>query len=195
MGKELDRVALQTGGLSIELADSMIENVIGTLSLPLSVVPQITINKKKYMIPMCVEEPSIVAACSSIGKMLGPYSFFTASTDNVMIGQVHLPHSEPQDIYRIMIKKNEIIAELDNLCKSMVARGGGVIDLRIRELKGSDEKQYSVDIIVNVCEAMGANITNTLCERTKDIILRMGIRAGIAILSNYCTERKAISYF
>ena len=163
MGKELDRVALQTGGLSIELADSMIENVIGTLSLPLSVVPQITINKKKYMIPMCVEEPSIVAACSSIGKMLGPYSFFTASTDNVMIGQVHLPHSEPQDIYRIMIKKNEIIAELNNLCKSMVARGGGVIDLRIRELKGSDEKQYSVDIIVNVCEAMGANITNTLC--------------------------------
>jgi len=51
------------------------------------------INNKKYMIPMCIEEPSVVAACSSIGKFLSPYSFFTSSTPNIMIGQVHLPNS------------------------------------------------------------------------------------------------------
>lgn len=95
IGKEMDRVALQSGGLNVELADSMIENVIGTLSLPLAVIPQITLNNKKYMVPMCVEEPSVVAACSSIGKLLGPYSFFTSSTPNVMIGQIHLPKCEP----------------------------------------------------------------------------------------------------
>lgn len=72
----------------------MIENVIGKLSLPLAVVPQMVINNKKYMIPMCIEEPSVVAACSSIGKFLSPYSFLTSSTPNVMIGQVHLPNSE-----------------------------------------------------------------------------------------------------
>lgn len=52
------------------------------------------INNKKYMVPMCIEEPSVVAACSSISKFLAPYSFFTTSTPNVMIGQVHLPSSE-----------------------------------------------------------------------------------------------------
>lgn len=77
----------------------------------------------------------------------------------------------------------------------MVERGGGVTDLRIRELNGPFEKQYSVDIFINVCEAMGANITNTLCEKTKDYISKMGIKTGIAILSNYCVERKALSYF
>ena len=71
----------------------MIENVIGTLSLPLSVIPNFVINHKQYMISMCIEEPSVVAACSSIGKLLSPYSFFTSSTPNIMIGQLHLPYS------------------------------------------------------------------------------------------------------
>lgn len=71
----------------------MIENVVGKLSLPLSVVPQMVINNKSYVIPMCIEEPSVVAACSSIGKLLSNYSFMTSSTPNVMIGQVHLPNA------------------------------------------------------------------------------------------------------
>lgn len=77
----------------------------------------------------------------------------------------------------------------------MVERGGGVVDLRVRELDDSKTKNFSVDIFVNVCEAMGANITNTLCEKAKDYISKMGIKTGIAILSNYCIERKALSYF
>lgn len=80
----------------------MIENVIGTLSLPLSVVPQMMINNKKYMIPMCTEEPSVVAACSSIGKLLSPYSFHTSSTANIMIGQVHLPNSQNIEVFKII---------------------------------------------------------------------------------------------
>lgn len=186
---------LETGGLSIETADTMIENVIGKLSLPLGVVPSMVINKKNYAIPMCIEEPSVVAACSSIGKFLSPYSFFTSSTPSVMIGQVHLPEADGLEIHRIANEKANIIAELNKLCSSMVRRGGGVTDLRIRELSGSIGKQFSVDIFINVCEAMGANITNTLCEKAKEYISKMGIKTGIAILSNYCCERRALSFF
>ena len=87
--KPIDRESLRNGGLTVEEADTMIENVIGLLSLPLAVVPSFSINEKKYIIPMCIEEPSVVAACSSIGKLL---SFYTSSTPNIMIGQLHLPH-------------------------------------------------------------------------------------------------------
>ncbi len=163
LNNQIDRVAIQTGGLSLDLADTMIENVIGKLSLPLAVVPQMVINHKKYVIPMCIEEPSVVAACSSIGKFLSPYSFLTSSTPNIMIGQVHLPSSEINEIHKIIIEKKNIIEELNKCCQSMVVRGGGVTDLRIRELEGPFSKEYSVDIFINVCEAMGANITNTLC--------------------------------
>ena len=74
----------------------MVENVIGMISLPLAVVPEFVINKKKLMIPMCVEEPSVVAACSAIGKFIAPLSFYSSSTPSIMIGQVHMPKSEPQ---------------------------------------------------------------------------------------------------
>ena len=85
---------------------------------------------------MCIEEPSVVAACSSIGKLIAPYSFLTSSTPNIMIGQVHLPNSEINEIHKIIIEKKNIIDELNKACQSMVIRGGGVTDLRIRELVG-----------------------------------------------------------
>lgn len=61
------------------------------VGLPLAIAPNFMINNKKYQIPMCIEEPSVVAACSSIGKLISPYSFFTSSTQNIMIGQIHIP--------------------------------------------------------------------------------------------------------
>lgn len=105
----LDRVALQTGGLSLDLADTMIENVVGKLSLPLGVIPQMVINNKEYTIPMCIEEPSVVAACSSISKLLSSHSFHTSSTPNIMIGQVHLPHSETSEVHKILLEKQNIM--------------------------------------------------------------------------------------
>jgi len=91
IGEQLNEEELERGGLSMKAADGMIENVIGKLSLPLGIVPMLQINRKQYMIPMCIEEPSVVAATSSIGKFISPYSFNTSSTPNVMVGQVHLP--------------------------------------------------------------------------------------------------------
>ena len=80
-----------------------------------------------------------------------------------MIGQIHLPKCEPCEIHKIISAKASIIEDLNKLCKSMVARGGGVFDIRSRELNGPYSKEYSIDVIINVCEAMGANITNTIC--------------------------------
>lgn len=89
----MDLNDLVSGGLKLNVADTMTENVIGMLALPLSVVPEFVINKKKIMIPMCIEEPSVVAACSSIGKFIAPFSFLSSSTPSIMIGQVHIPSS------------------------------------------------------------------------------------------------------
>lgn len=94
----------------------MIENVIGTLALPLSVLPEFKINHKKYMIPMCIEEPSVVAACSSVGKFLSEYSFHSSSTPNVMIGQVHIPESDNGEMHLILNQKKELIEVLNKSC-------------------------------------------------------------------------------
>lgn len=79
----------------------MIENVIGKLSIPMGVVPMILINNKKYSVPMSIEEPSVVAATSSIGKFISPYSFATSSSPSIMIGQVHLPALPPSQLHSL----------------------------------------------------------------------------------------------
>ena len=146
---------------------------------------------------MCIEEPSVVAAVSSISKLLAPYGIKAQATDCQMIGQVHLPDIDPSQCIEIEKKSKEIVNLLNKECKSMVERGGGVKQISLRQLKASDKGRgsYSLDIFVDVCDAMGANIINTLAEKTKQIISSMGIRTGISILSNYCVKRKAVSSF
>jgi degradative hydroxymethylglutaryl-CoA reductase len=189
---------LSSGGIDSEEGDKIIENVIGKLSLPLGIVPMILINNKKYSVPMCTEEPSVVAATSSIGKFFAPHSFIATSSPSMMIGQVHLIHVEASELNQILLRKESIILELNKCCRSMEKRGGGVKDIRVREISQSgsmDFKDYSMDIIINVCDAMGANITNTIAEKAKEIVSFMGIKTGISILSNYCIERKSVSKF
>lgn len=109
-----------------------------------------------------------------------------------MIGQIHLPGCEVAEVHLITNRKKKIIAELNSQIVSLAQRGGGVEDLRVRRLS---EKECVLEIVVNVCEAMGANIVNTLCEKLKTLITEYGIKCGIAVLSNYCTERMAMSTF
>jgi len=94
---ELNYKILDNGGISIDNANSMIENVIGKLALPLAVVPSLKINEKEYSVPMCIEEPSVVAAVNSIAKLLAPYGIKAESTHCQMIGQVHLPDLHPSE--------------------------------------------------------------------------------------------------
>jgi hypothetical protein len=110
----IDVSLLESGGLTMPKADIMIENVVGKVSLPLAIAPNFVINKKSYIVPMCIEEPSVVAACSSIAKMIAPYSFATSSTPNVMIGQVHLPECEPSEVHLLLNNKRKIINHLNS---------------------------------------------------------------------------------
>ena len=96
---------LNSGGINIDNANSMIENVIGKLSLPLAVVPSIKINEKEYSVPMCIEEPSVVAAVSSIAKLLSPFGIKTKSGECQMIGQVHLPDLTPAECIELQKKQ------------------------------------------------------------------------------------------
>ena len=97
----------------MKVADGMIENVVGKIALPLGVVPMLMINRKKYTIPMCIEQHSVVAATSSIGKFITPYSFLTSSTPSLMIAQVHLPAIDPSDSNAIIRRKTIMINELN----------------------------------------------------------------------------------
>jgi degradative hydroxymethylglutaryl-CoA reductase len=194
---KLDEDLLNSGGISTEEANTMIENVIGKISLPLAIVPSLKINHKEYSVPMCIEEPSVVAAVSSIAKVLAPYGITAKSHQSSMIGQVHLPELDISDSIELQKHERDIVNLLNQECKSMVARGGGVKQLTLRKInstqKGKDN--YSLDITIDVCDAMGANIVNTLAEKAKQIVAGMGIKTGISILSNYCLKRMTYSSF
>lgn len=116
----------------------MIENVVGRMTLPLAIAPNFNINQKAYVIPMSIEEPSVVAACSSIAKMVGSHGFTTSSTPSVMIGQVHLPECEPAEGHLLLNNKKKIMAVLNDSIGQLIKRGGGVEDLRIRRLNERD---------------------------------------------------------
>ena len=126
---------LKTGGLDPKTADLMIENCIGVLPVPLGLGLNFRINHKDYSVPMAIEEPSVVAACSSIAKIIAKKAdgFRAVSTRNVMIGQIQVRDVDYQNA-KFLIKNNEQeIIRLGNLhCQSMVKRGGGVIGVRER---------------------------------------------------------------
>lgn len=137
----------------------------------------------------------MVAAVSSIAKLLAPFGIISNSHESRMIGQVHLPELDVTDSIELQKQEKYIIGNLNQECQSMVARGGGVKQLNLRKLS-SDQKgkgNYSLDIVIDVCDAMGANIVNTISERAKQIVSAMGIKTGISILSNYCLRRMTYS--
>lgn len=157
---------------------------------------------------MCVEEPSIIAASSSSAKFIAENGngFVTFSTKAIMIGQIQILDCDPvYETYKIMQKKTEIIERSNIFCQNMVERGGGVIDLKCKTLTPPNNEKIKfdgnanilvVELFVDVCESMGANIINTILENITPFIQSIiSGRVGIRILSNLCSERKAISKF
>jgi degradative hydroxymethylglutaryl-CoA reductase len=176
----------------------MIENCIGVMPLPLGLGIGFKVNGKAYLVPMAIEEPSVIAACSSTAKIISEHGsgFICQSTPPVMIGQIQI--SSITDFskfkYTIEHKKSEIIGFANQSCQSMLKRGGGVQDLRYRQLSTD---MAVVELLVNVCDSMGANIINTICEATAPYmqsLLGQGY-IGIKILTNLCTERMTVSSF
>jgi len=179
--------------LPLDKADKMIENVIGTFSLPLGLGLNFLINDKEYTVPMAVEEPSIIASASHIAKIVrGAGGFTTEATDRVMIGQIQVVGCP--DFFTakkdILAHKTDLIEEANAAYPSIVARGGGAQDIDVRVLNEESSTSYSQMLVLHVyidtCDAMGANIINTMVELLAPTIeqLTKG-KVFLRILSNY----------
>jgi hydroxymethylglutaryl-CoA reductase len=182
------------GILSVERADKMIENVIGTYNLPLGIATNFQINGRDYLIPMVVEEPSIVAGASYAAKMIRDGGGFEASsTEPLMIGQVqivdvHAPHSARHDI---LSRKEEILRIANAQSRSLVALGGGARDVEVHYHAASPMgPMLVVHLIVDCRDAMGANAINSMCEAVAPLLEQISRgRVYLRILSNLSDRR------
>ncbi len=196
----LDEAALAAlngqAGLLPELADKMIENVIGIYSLPLGIATNFLINGKDYLIPMVIEEPSVVAACANAARLVRSGGGFTTNSDEpLMIGQMQILDLEDLDTAaeRIMAAKEELLAEVNAPDLLIVQIGGGARDLEIRRFdQTSIGPMLVLHLIYDCRDAMGANMVNTACESlTPTIESITGGRVKLRILSNLADQRTA----
>lgn len=178
--------------LDVHTANNMVENVLSIFSLPFSIVPNFIVNNTNYTIPMVIEEPSVVAACSNSAKIIGRSGGFkTKITERKMIGQVALYDIDNFEIAKKQIYENKdnIITMANSAHPSIVNRGGGACDIFVNIVEENNVNFLVVYLVVDVLEAMGANIINTMLEAIK--VLLETITAGkslMAILSNYATK-------
>ena len=170
-------------------ADTMVENVIGTFGLPLAIAPNFVVNGHDYIVPMVVEEPSVVAAASGAAKLArSSGGFETVSEESLLAGQVHVTGITDAGAVMTALErhKNELTVLANNVHPGLVGRGGGVRDIEVRLLELPDgTAAVAVHILVDTCDAMGANIVNSICET---IAPRIGEICGgdvaLRILSN-----------
>lgn len=189
--EEVDLFSLTS--LPVDKADKMIENVIGTFSLPLGLGLNFLINDKEYAVPMAVEEPSIIASASHIAKIVrSTGGFTTEATDRIMIGQIQVVGCPDfKDAKKeILRNKADLIEKANTAYPSIVARGGGAEDIDVRILNEHANASYNQMLVLHVyidtCDAMGANIINTMLESLAPTVeaLTEG-KVFLRILSNY----------
>src|SRR5687768_15112215 len=185
-----------TGGLSPEAADHMIENVIGLYSLPLGLALNFQVNGRDVLVPMTLEEPSVVAGASFMAKLARTGGGFTATTtDPLMIGQMQVIHVTNLEEAKLKLyeHKAELLAEADSIDPVLKKFGGGARDLEVRVIDSSPIGGFLViHLIYDVRDAMGANAVNTACERLAPRVETItGGKVHLRILSNLADRRIA----
>ena len=177
--------------VSLAVADQLSENVVGTFSLPYSIVPELVVNGQDYTVPYVTEEPSVVAAASYASKIIKRAGGFTAQVhERQMIGQVALYQvAEPEQAQeKIASKKAELLELANQAYPSIVKRGGGARDLHVEQIKGEIDFLV-VYLHVDTQEAMGANMLNTMLEALKPVLEELSQGQSLmGILSNYATD-------
>ncbi|MBU2618046.1 MAG: hydroxymethylglutaryl-CoA reductase, degradative [Euryarchaeota archaeon] len=184
----------KSGALSVDQADKMIENVIGVMETPLGIATNFTINGKDYLIPMAIEEASVIAAASNAAKMARDKGGFSASTTKpIMIGQIQLICDDPHGARASIVEARKKILELANEQNStLVKLGGGARDLEVRIIETPSGKMVIVHLLVDCRDAMGANTVNTMCERVSPLIEQLTSgRVYLRIVSNLAVKRLA----
>ena len=177
--------------VSLAVADQLSENVVGTFSLPYSIIPELLVNGQDYTVPYVTEEPSVVAAASYASKIIKRSGGFTAQVhERQMIGQVALYQvAEPEKAQeKIANKKVELLELANQAYPSIVKRGGGARDLHVEQIKGETDFLV-VYLHVDTQEAMGANMLNTMLEALKPVLEELSQGQSLmGILSNYATD-------
>ncbi|HVP41614.1 MAG TPA: hydroxymethylglutaryl-CoA reductase, degradative [Candidatus Krumholzibacteriaceae bacterium] len=182
-----------TGSLPMETADRMIENVIGAFPIPLGIAVNFLINKKDYLIPMAIEEPSVVAAASYAAKMARDGGgFFTSSTGPIMIGQIQAVGIKDPYTARMQVlgAKEEILKKANDQDPLLVSLGGGAKDLDAKVIHAITGPMVITELHVDCRDAMGPNAVNTMAEAVAPLIERItGGRVYLRIISNLATKR------
>ena len=184
-----------TGALPLEVADRMIENVVGAIPIPLGIGVNFQINNKDYLIPMATEEPSVVAAASYAAKMVRDSGgFHTSSTQPVMIGQIQAV--DIRDPYaarlRVLEAKEELLKKANDQDPVLNSVGGGAKDVDARVIHTTQGAMLITELHVDCRDAMGANAVNTMAEAVAPLIEKLtGGRVVLRIISNLAVKRLA----
>ncbi len=183
------------GGLGFEAADRMIENVVGTIEYPLGVAVNFRINGRDRLVPMAIEEPSVVAAASNMARLMRNGDGIKAScTAPVMIGQIQVLDISDMDRAKKALKEaKEGLLDLANQQDPVLVRfGGGARDLQIRVIETEAGEMLIIHLLVDCRDAMGANAVNTMCEVLAPSVEKItGGRVLLRIISNLADHRLA----
>jgi len=186
------------GNLDPKIADSMIENVIGAMSYPFAVAVNFLINGKDYLVPMVIEEASVVAAASNAARVMRrDGGIKSIATQPVMIGQIQvLGVKDPWHKRMVILEhKDEIIQKANEVDPILVKFGGGAKDVEARVVEGPRGPMIIVHLLVDVRDAMGANAVNTMAEKVAPVIERLtGGRVLLRIISNLADRRLVRSW-
>jgi hydroxymethylglutaryl-CoA reductase len=181
-----------TGALKAEMADRMIENVIGAIHLPIGVATNFKINGKDTIIPMAVEEPSIIAGASRAAKLTLPEGFKAEADDPVMIGQIQVVDVPDIDQARKNLEnsKNEVLDIAREFMRPHEKWGAGVVGFDSKPLRIGEQNNLIVEFFINVSDAMGANMVNTALEGIAPTIAALTEgKVRLRIISNLATRR------
>lgn len=181
------------GSLPLDLADRMIENVIGAIPMPLGIGVNFLINNRDCLIPMAIEEPSVVAAASYAAKMVRDGGgFHTSSTPPIMIGQIQVVNVK--DPYaakmRVIQAKDEILKKADEQDPVLISAGGGAKGLDAKVIHTTQGTMLIVELHVDCRDAMGPNAVNTMLEAVAPMVERIAVgKVYLRIISNLATKR------
>ena len=189
------RVLAGAMGLSASAADRMVENAVGTFGLPLGIATNFLVNGRDVLVPMAIEEPSVVAGASYAAKLAREGGGFTcSSSESLMISQIQIldladPHEARLDVLAAKAQLLEIANDVDPM---LVRAGGGPKDIEARVVESELGPMLIVHVIVDCRDAMGANAVNTIAERLRPALEDItGGRVALRILSNLADRRVA----
>ena len=189
---ELKIIEDATGGISFDQADGMIENAVGTFALPLGIATNFRVNDKDYLFPMVIEEPSVIAAASKAAKIARIQGGFKAEAEqSYSIGQIQVVDVDVQSsIPKIIAASNEIFSLANSKSNTLSKMGKGVKEVSCKDIETDSGHMLIVELLIDVGDAMGANVTNTMCEAVAPMIEKLtGGKTLLRILSNYSTKR------